>query len=153
MALDPPIDNRFTLPAIDGDYETVRRWAAQLPGIGKWTLFSTLGYTSPFADYSATDRPMRIRREFADLVRIEGVIKSTSNVNTASVAIALPPQFRPVRDQDSPLLGANDGATNNWLTWRVNTAGQLLLVLNNFGAAKTLSFAFVSFTYTLSADK
>ena len=154
MPLDPPIDSRFALAQLgELDMDTIRHWADRLPGVGRWTLFSTIGYTSPWADYCATSQPMRIRREFADIVRVEGLLKTTGNVNGLATIITLPVQFRPSRPQEIAMMGAS-AAANCGVNFEVDTAG-LFYPTEIVGVAfpQTFGYIRVGFTYTLSADK
>ena len=154
MPLDPPIDSRFALAQLgELDMETIRHWADRLPGVGKWSSFAAIGYTSPFADFSATDRPVRIRREFADIVRVEGLMKSTGNVNNLAVVITLPVQFRPARLQEVPMMSAS-AAVSCGVNFEIDTTGAMYTTeIVGVAYPQTFGYIRVGFTYTLSADK
>ena len=151
MPLDPPFDNRFALHATDP--ESIRHWANRLPGIGKWVELKSIGFTSPWADLDAGFAPSRIRREFADIVRVEGILKTTSSIYLASNIIRLPPAYRPVNANNFPQEGRFTGGTETVGRVQVAETGIVSLRFLTGTTPDSVSFITFNFTYTLSANK
>jgi hypothetical protein len=161
MPKDYPTDPRFKLhiPSdADGDrdpaIQAMQQWADQLPGVGKWKLLSDVAtYNSPFTNYSSTDRPVRIRREYADIVRLDGVMKTTAAVNQNAPICTLPPQFRPLRQVQLGVGFGTGGGVFTGIAFEITTAGVLLFVEWTPAAPTTFAYFRLSFTYSLSSDK
>jgi hypothetical protein len=118
---------------------------------GPWILFSTLGYTSPWTDFSTTDRPMRIRLEGADIVRVEGLMKTTANVSAPGTIVTLPPEFRPIRTQDSPLFTTSffSPSAPQAAFFEVQPTGSFGGAFGGSVLPATYSYIYCSWQYTL----
>jgi hypothetical protein len=100
---------------------------------------------------------LRIRREFADLVRLDGLIKTTAAVtNYAQVAI-LPPQFRPERLTQFPIgfMSLNAGAGYGFTGLEISVNGSLNIVemATTTALPATITYLRISGTYPLSPDR
>jgi hypothetical protein len=159
-AREIPTDNRYRLSipdsSLDPNLASIQAWADRIPGVGPWQLIRNVaGYNSTWADFGTTDRPVRIRREFHDIVRIEGVFKSTANIIISTPVFKLPPQFRPVRGAQLAAAGANINATTTFAAFEINAAGEFYVTecYPYPGAAVPVGYIRVGATYTISPDR
>lgn len=122
----------------------IEQWGNQLRGIGKW---QTPTYTAPFADYNAAWQGARYRQE-GDLVRIEGLVKTTANVVAVNQTIfTLPKEMWPPLALTFLQVGS---VTNEQYARVVVTAAGVVYLVGVANLAFPYTVAFLSLNMTFS---
>ena len=108
-------------------------------------------FTSPWANYdnAGTWQVARYRWEGANVIRIEGLVKTTANITPIASIFTIPVGYRPPQNLITAQWGSGIGAESAARVTVIGSSGSVELVsIYNSAAPYTVGFLSINITYS-----